>query len=320
MSILVVTTGGTICSLASAETGNKNDIKTGAVLPQILDEVKRRLAGDYGMTGIAFEVESPINTLSENMTIELWNELIGYFRDKDISGYEGLIVMHGTDTLHMTAPLLSIALGGIGVPVILVSGHRIITDPESNAFDNFTNAVRMIDKLSGEDMAGKENVFVVYRNMNMVSYVHTGEALEECGDYSEEFFSKGMCELEKWMKEYSPIELCKPMSLDDLTLKDDVLLIKPYVGINYSRYSLDGVRAVLHLMYHSSTLNAVGKSPSSALYMLECCKEAGIPMYIFPCDENSYRYVTTKTLLEAGALPLTGGTWNYTYTKLLLMR
>ena len=318
MDILVITTGGTICSLASADTGNKNDVRTGEVLPQIIKKVKGRLADDYGITGVGFDVESPINTLSENMTIELWNRLISYLSGVDYASYDGIILMHGTDTLHMTAPLLSILLGGRGIPVILVSGHRIITDPESNAFDNFTNAVRMIGKLAAEDMSEKENVFVIYRNMDMVSYVHRASELEECKDYSEEFFSLGMCELEKWMNEYEPQELCKPKNISGLVLKDDVLLIKPYVGINYERYSLDGVKAVLHCLYHSSTANADGDLPSSALYLLEKCRTAGIPMYIFPCDESSYRYVTTKALLEGGAVPVSGGTWNAAYIKALV--
>ena len=98
-----------------------------------------------------------------------------------------------------------------------------------------------------------------------------------------------------------------------------MLYIKPYVGINYDRYNLEGVSAVLHGLYHSSTANAGNDSgASSALHLLERWRSAGIPMYIFPCDENSYRYITTKALIEGGAIPITGGTWNRAYTQLLI--
>jgi L-asparaginase len=101
-------------------------------------------------------------------------------------------------------------------------------------------------------------------------------------------------------------------------IKDNVLYIKPYVGINYDRYSLDGVSAVLHGLYHSSTANALMETKQSALRMLDRCKNAGIPMYIFPCNKEAYRYVTTKALLEGGAIPINGGTWNRAYTELLI--
>ena len=341
MKILIVTTGGTICSTASAENGNKNNVNTGAVLPVLVDEAKNSLKNDFDITDLSFDIVSPINVLSENMTIEAWNVLLAALKEVDYEKYSGLIILHGTDSLHMTAPLVSLVMKGIGCPVILVSGNRIITDPESNAVDNFSNAVRMIrvisnngksdDNLAGNNVCLTDNTYVVYRNMDGISYVHKASLLEECADYSEDFFSKGMLKFDDWMKgeksdggSYDDINNEKesaeelPLIKKDIILTDDVLYIKPYVGINYDRFSLEGVRCVLHSLYHSSTANAADTSVHSALHMLERCKEAGIPMYIFPCNKESYRYVTTKALLEDGAIPLDGGTWNLAYAGLLI--
>ena len=328
MKILLITTGGTICSSSSADNG-KNDINTEDVLPKLLDNVRQSLKS---YKHIDFEIASPINTLSENMTVHLWNVLLDYLRSVDYDSFDGVIILHGTDTLHMTAPLLSILMRGISCPVILVSGNRVITDPESNAFDNLRDAVRMIRKLSDlsagadEQSAGDEeqyantediiNVYSVYRNMDGVSYVHKASELEECGDYSEDFFSRGMVETEAWLESAISVDgvesvgnealhepadsnkqLKSPLLFNRFELMDNVLYIKPYVGINYDRYNLEGVSAVLHGLYHSSTANAGNDSgASSALHLLERCRSAGIPMYIFPCDENSYRYVTTKAV------------------------
>ena len=341
MKILIVTTGGTICSTASAENGNKNNVNTGAVLPVLVDEAKNSLKNDFDITDLSFDIVSPINVLSENMTIEAWNVLLAALKEVDYEKYNGLIILHGTDSLHMTAPLVSLVMKGISCPVILVSGNRIITDPESNAVENFANAVRMIrvisnngksdDNLAGNNVCLTDNTYVVYRNMDGISYVHQASLLEECADYSEDFFSKGMLKFDDWMKgeksdggSYDDINNEKesaeelPLIKKDIILTDDVLYIKPYVGINYDRFSLEGVRCVLHGLYHSSTANAADTSVHSALHMLKRCKEAGIPMYIFPCNKESYRYVTTKALLEEGAIPMDGGTWNLAYAGLLI--
>ena len=319
MKILIVTTGGTICSTASAENGNKNNVNTGAVLPVLVDEAKNSLKNSMDVSNLSFDIVSPINVLSENMTIDSWNVLLAELKKVDYKSYNGLIILHGTDSLHMTAPLLSILMRGLECPVILVSGNRIITDPESNAVENFANAVRMIRAVS--EKKKPSGIYVVYRNMDKVSYVHQAALLEECADYSEDFFSRDMIRTEDWLAgEMSDQESSEETPLIEYIseLKDDVLYIKPYVGINYDRFSLEGVRCVLHSLYHSSTANAADTSVHSALHMLKRCKEAGIPMYIYPCNKDSYRYVTTKALLENGAIPLDGGTWNHSFAKLLI--
>ena len=201
----------------------------------------------------------------------------------------------------------------------------------------------MIKRLNAE---GKGGVYVVFRNMNGVSYVHHATHLEECGDYSEEFYSSDMIEYSKliseWDKEQSDEWLalgseselnldkdsCKTSSgysrgertsiLNVGTLTDSVLYIRPYVGINYDRINLDGVKAVLHGMYHSSTVNTEGDGPTSAMSLLRRCNEKGIAFYIFPCKDGEYRYSTTKPLIDAGAKCLYGGTWEEAYVRLLL--
>ena len=102
------------------------------------------------------------------------------------------------------------------------------------------------------------------------------------------------------------------------SLSDNVLFIKPYVGINYDRYNLDGVKAVLHGMYHSSTVNTEGDGPTSALSLLRKCNALGIDFYIFPCKEGEFRYSSTKPLLDEGAKCLYGGTWEEAYVRLLI--
>ncbi len=307
MRILLIITGGTI--LSEKNENGLNDLN--------IDDAVAKLISKY--EGI--EVIAPINTLSENMTIDKWNKLITVLKEAELEKYDGVMLLHGTDTLHLTASLVGVLLECIGRPVMMVSAHRILSDPESNGVDNFDKSVALIEWLNSRKMSG---VYVVYRNMNGISYVHHATHLEECGDYSEDFFSKDMIEYSKLIEDESVgwFEMVSAGEIEPLTsvgkLSDNILYIKPYVGINYDRYNLDGVKAVLHGMYHSSTVNTEGDSPTSALSLLRRCNARGIDFYIFPCKDGEYRYSSTKTLIDEGAKCLYGGTWEEAYVRLLI--
>ena len=333
MKILLVLTGGTICSAKNEE--GLNDLSTDAASLSLVQRFKeyvcRENENESRIPDIQFVSISPVNTLSENMTISKWNQLISALKCVDYSDYAGVILLHGTDTLHMTSALMGILMRNVGCPVMMVSAHRILTDPVSNGYDNFNKSVELILRLNREGMSG---VYVVFRNMNGVSYVHHATHLEECEDYSEEFFSSDAIEFDSLMSEWNPewlnradLEIGardkngavnKALIFSVGELRDDVLYIRPYVGMNYDRINLDGVRVVLHGMYHSSTCNTEGDSAASAMSLLRRCKEKGIEMYIFPCKEGEYRYSTTKPLIDEGAKCIYGGTWEEAYVRLLI--
>ena len=335
--ILLVLTGGTICS--SKNENGLNALNTGAAVPTLVTMYEDLIPDEE--KDIDFDTISPINTLSENMTVDKWNCLLGALKEIDFSQYMGVMILHGTDTLHLTAALMGVVLSDIGCPVMMLSAHRILDDPESNGPDNFVKSVRLIRKLSDD---GRGGVFAVYRNVNGVSFVHHGTHLEECGDYSEDFYSSDMMEYDKLVSEWDVDWLDKAKNSESKlaaqadknsadrdnstelniriktvgTLTDNVLYLRPYVGINYDRVNLDGVKAVLHGMYHSSTLNTEGGGPTSVMSLLRRCSEAGISFYIFPCKDGDYRYSTTKPLIDEGAKCIYGMTWEEAYVRLLI--
>lgn len=63
----------------------------------------------------------------------------------------------------------------------------------------------------------------------------------------------------------------------------NILVINPYVGIEYNSYNLSGVDAVLHGMYHSAT------APENVLEFVEKCKKKSIPFY-FVTENSSADY------------------------------
>jgi len=319
MKILLVLTGGTICS--AKNSNGLNDLNTESASLELVSRY-RNMTGQ-GNKEITFEVVSPINTLSENMTIAKWNILLDTLSKVDYKKYSGVMILHGTDTMHLSAALVGVLFKNVECPVMMVSAHRILSDPESNGPDNFAKSVGFISELSNRGMNG---VYFIYRNVDGVSFVHHATHLQECGDYSENFYSSDMIEYDKmitewpdsWFEEIDKTFPDPDIRISNIILKDDVLYIRPYVGLNYDRINLEGVRAVLHGMYHSSTLNTEGDGAGSVMSLLRRCNEAGISFYIFPCKDGDYRYSTTKPLIDEGAKCIYGMTWEEAYIRLLL--
>ena len=338
--ILVVTTGGTICSMAGAD--GLNDVNSSGTVPMLVNLTRECLEG---YEDVVYETISPIDTLSENMTVGHWNKLLTALRTVEYGRYDGMVILHGSDTLHMTSPLMSYMMQGLGIPVVMVAANRILTDPKSNGVKNMTEAVRFI-------MKGVPGVYAIYRNTDGITYLHDALELEQCGDYSEDFFSRSMMDISKAecgneaevngknypgsydlfsdRKEIKDLfehfgelknEAENALLYSELKLTDSVLYVKPYVGINYERFSLSGVKAVLHGLYHSSTARTDGGNDgdsSSVISLIDRCKDAGIPVYIHPCDEESVRYSSSVPMLEHGAIPISGLTWNATYIGLMI--
>ncbi len=79
-----------------------------------------------------------------------------------------------------------------------------------------------------------------------------------------------------------PAENNAPLKNPVLTEKN-ILVISPYVSINYDNYKLDNVDAVLHTMYHSAT------APKNVKAFMQKCRALDIPFY-FVTENGSAPY------------------------------
>jgi len=125
-NIAMIITGGTIAS--------RLDTKTGAVKwldnPENLFKFYPELFEKVNV--LKFEV--PFMKGSENMDYKDWQKIARvvkkFLEDKNI---KGVIVTHGTDTLHYTASALSFFLGKLNKPVVLTYSQRSIDRASSDA-------------------------------------------------------------------------------------------------------------------------------------------------------------------------------------------
>ncbi|MDA7960451.1 MAG: Glu-tRNA(Gln) amidotransferase subunit GatD [Nitrosopumilus sp.] len=133
--ILLLSTGGTIAS--------RVDDRTGAVIPEITPE---EIAGSVPeLSDIAnIDVENFLSIYSENIEPDHWVKLAS--RLEKCSGYDGIIVAHGTDTMHYTSAFLSFALAGFKTPIVLVGAQKSFDRPSSDGPLNLIGAVQFIVK------------------------------------------------------------------------------------------------------------------------------------------------------------------------------
>lgn len=319
MKILLIMTGGTICSRM---TGTTLDSDTGYAVPLLVDRLK-----NDGFDA-EFEVAQIMNTLSENMTPRRYDLLLDYFRSlgKDkLRNLDGVIIAHGTDTLAYTSSLLAIALAGFLLPVFIVSSNHTLDRPEANGHANFRAACELIKRGFGR------GVYVPYRNSDGIVYLHRGGQLIQCANFSSDFFSRDMLPLSA-ARPYAvalPYEPdCAEMPLIRMKRPlGGVLMLTPYVGLDYSKISIDGIGAVLQRSYHSYTA-CVDKLPDgsaseySALRLIARCNDAGIGFWLGGVPETegltSGTYSTTAELIQAGARPVLALTDETAYAKLMV--
>ena len=133
--ISILHTGGTIAS--------KVDYKTGGVVAQFKPEEILAMFPKLKDIG-NFESRLISNIMSENMNFFHYNLLAKEIAKEVKKGVKGVIITHGTDTLHYTSAALSFILEGLSVPVVLVGAQRSSDRGSSDAEINLVSAAMFI--------------------------------------------------------------------------------------------------------------------------------------------------------------------------------
>lgn len=167
--ILLLSTGGTIAS--------RIDYRTGAVTPVLSAEELQKTVPE--LVDIAtIDAKVVLSEYSENIMPEHWKLLAqeivkhaGYDdemkkddsiantitttssndKKKHTQQYDGIIIAHGTDTMHYTSAFLSFALAEFPIPIVLVGAQRSSDRASSDAATNLIGAARFIASHRGEN-------------------------------------------------------------------------------------------------------------------------------------------------------------------------
>ena len=130
-TILIINTGGTLSSVMK-ESGLAPGLSTGDMKKEL-----HFVSGD-----INFEIEDYMAVDSANIFPEDWSKLAEHI-SKMRNDYDGIVVIHGTDTLAYTSSMLSFMLQNINIPVVITGSQLSIINPIADAMENLRCAIHM---------------------------------------------------------------------------------------------------------------------------------------------------------------------------------
>ena len=132
--ILLIYTGGTI--------GMVKDYKTGSLTAFDFNGLQRNIPElfqlDCDISTVAFK--HPID--SSNMNPKYWAKIAALIGE-NYNGFDGFVVLHGSDTMSYTASALSFMLENLSKPVILTGSQLPIGDLRTDAKENLITAIQI---------------------------------------------------------------------------------------------------------------------------------------------------------------------------------
>ncbi|MDP1553410.1 MAG: Glu-tRNA(Gln) amidotransferase subunit GatD [Methanobacteriaceae archaeon] len=298
MDISIISTGGTVASMV--------DYKTGAVHPAFTaDDLLRanpELLEQANIRGKAI-----FNILSENMKPEYWIKAANSIADEINDGADGVVVAHGTDTMHYTAAALSFMIE-TPVPIVITGSQRSSDRPSSDAFLNLINSV----SAARSDIA--EVIVCMYATSDdKSSYLHRGTKVRKMHTSRRETFrsintnplasmENGVMKILDKDKEYN-LRNSSELKLHD-NIEPNVAFVKICPGINADiiDYHLDkGVKGIL------LEGTGLGHCPDNMLPAIERANESNVPVVMTSqClygRVNMNIYSTGRKILNSGVIP-----------------
>ncbi len=316
--ILAVFTGGTIGSTVLNHT-----IDVDEKLKYLLVE-KFHAASKLQ---VQFETIQPFNILSENCIPSDWAQLIQTINSKNLAEYDGVVIVHGTDTLPYTSAMMGYVFGGINIPMVLTASNYAIGHPQSNGVRNFISSVEFIckSKIPG--------VFAVFEDKKGIQKVYLATRMIEADPFNDQFSGFGGIDLGyleagllfEYKSDLNPTKeelmtTTNAMTFNNIDFNNNILAIKPYPGLDYEYFDFKKKkpRAIIHKLYHSATACIRQGSVSLPQFIKYCIKE-GIDFYLTSFkDVNQDLYASSRELLENHVIPLQNISFEATVAKLWL--
>ena len=132
-SILLIYTGGTI-GMMENESGNLVPFE----FASLQDNVPELRRFKYKIDSISFD--QPID--SSDVSIAHWQHIAGII-EEHYEGYDGFVILHGTDTMSYSAAALSFMLENLGKPVIFTGSQLPIGQLRTDGKENLITAIEI---------------------------------------------------------------------------------------------------------------------------------------------------------------------------------
>jgi glutamyl-tRNA(Gln) amidotransferase subunit D len=297
-NILLLSTGGTIAS--------KIDYRTGAVTPVLTAEELNSSVPELAKIA-NIDTKVLFSEYSENIMPEHWLKIAETIKEYSESNYSGIIIAHGTDTMHYTSSYLSFSLAGFTIPIVLVGSQRSSDRASSDAALNLIGAIKFLTKSKTNGvyiaMHQDENDETIACHIGTrVRKNHTSKrgAFQTIGN--DPAFLIVNNEIHKNMKtDFFTVNQFEPK----IKINEKVALVKYYPGYNPDllKNIIDsGYKAII---FEGTGLGHIGKN----MYpVIKIANEKGIFMGMTSqCIDGRVRmtvYESGRDLLNLGIIPL----------------
>ncbi len=315
--VAIISIGGTIAS--------KVDYKTGGVSSQFSSEDLVRAIPE--VTSIAnIETFALRSIFSENVSnediVDLAKSIDSYIK----KGFDGIIVTHGTDTMHYSASLISFMFESLGIPIVFVGSQRSSDRPSSDSAYNLVGALSFIVNTK------KAGVFIAMHSTsddNSIA-VHLGVRARKMHSTSRDAFksinSSHIASVSLDLRHgsvsdnsvlydesyYNLNDLEKGLSKVNLNLSSEVAIVKFYQDMDADvfKYFCDKYKAVIiegtGLGHISSRLISVAKKSKAILFITSQTIYGRVNLSV---------YSTGREMIEAGIIGLEDMTSESAYSK-----
>lgn len=253
-------------------------------------------------------VAAALRKLSENLTPGDWPAIAGAVRGLvEVENVDGVLVLHGTDTIAYTAAALSFLLCDVQRPIVLTGSRLPAGQPGSDAPGNVRAALVAL-------LALGSGTYVAFGgHADAAVHIHLGTRVRKAPSGGETFVSVNR-------------ELVATVQDDRLTLREPydhrvgerpvqevdehVLALRLYPGLDFDAahdaVRSGGARGVVVELYPSATGPDTGDRFSLPTFIRSCSERGVIVATASPGAPSSgaSAYGTTLAIAEAGGVDL----------------
>lgn len=129
--VVILTTGGTIGHRSKADG------------VAVMDFSPTSLVSEIGILGVDLEVRDVMRKGSMDIVPDDWKAIATATARAVREEAHGVVILHGTDTMHYTSSMLSFMLQDPGVPIVLTGSMKPGGDTGSDSLPNLRDAIRV---------------------------------------------------------------------------------------------------------------------------------------------------------------------------------
>lgn len=310
--VTLLGTGGTIAS--------RLDYRTGAVIPAFtpgeLYGAVPELADICNL-----ETRKLFGVFSENMGPEQWKTLAVEIGREIEKGVEGIVIGHGTDTMHHTSAALSFMVQDSPVPIVMVGSQRSSDRPSSDAAFN----LRCAAYTAGHSDIAEVMVCMFGPTSDEFNLLHTGTRVRKMhSSYRSTFRTIGDIPIAMVTPDkVTPIRKKYRRRRDDKNVDiNAVFEEKVSIVYYYPNMNPDIIEALIDNGYKGIVIAGTGLGHvNKPLYpALKKAHEKGIAVYMTVQTlwgyVQMYVYDTGRDMMELGVVPAENMLPEVAYVKL----